>query len=273
MIKKEEQSTARLKNAKKHEQLGENHRSNKKFHSKANEELGEEYYEPIQRANKPFAKAEEDKFNDYQYGSRQVQEIPRQTKYEIVSEYGKQRDYEQQLNFESEFRGDQEKNTVDASFLTNDRELMGISEQVPFSGNQGMFQSNPYVPMYPYGMMQTPMPGFISPMGGVPYPVQYPMNYPTQTTIPIQGEVPEKVTKNSEVEALNEEIKRLKKELNESKAKALESQIDSSLESKVRELEEKLKRKEIDTKITEDVLKSEIEALKKRNEVILIMED
>eukprot|EP00826_Nyctotherus_ovalis_P054163 TRINITY_DN7080_c0_g1_i5.p1 TRINITY_DN7080_c0_g1~~TRINITY_DN7080_c0_g1_i5.p1 ORF type:complete len:302 (-),score=57.77 TRINITY_DN7080_c0_g1_i5:1274-2179(-) len=248
--RKEERPTAHFKNSK---QLKDNNfsTSNKPFQKHRDDQLEE--YEESQ-----FIKhTKHNNFDDYE--PRQ-DGVPRHTEYEPISEHLTQHNYSQPFN--PEFHAEAERNIEDTSFLTNDRELMGISEQVPFNGSQGIFAPGAY-PLYPYGMMQAP--GFVGPMV---YPVQYPgVGYAGQV-----GEAQEKAAVgNAELKVgeLNEEVRKLKEELNEAKAKSTESAIDSTVEGRVRELEEKLKRKEIDTKVTEDVLRSEIDALKKRNEVLL----
>ena len=166
----------------------------------------------------------------------------------------------------------------DTSFMTADKELFGVSEQVLFDGSNVMSYSTngcpPIMPMYPFGMMQPgsiqqsfipPMPNvFANPLLNFPMQGGYSVaNYMTGNG---QAEsYMKEVQDNSKViNELNEQIKKLQAELKEAKLK-----IEDKTESK--ELEEKLKRKDMDLKISEDILRSELDALKKRNEVIFLL--
>ena len=237
---------------------------------------------------------------DGEYDKPRRTEFERQTEYDATMEYG---DHANKSKY------------ADASFAVNDKELFGVSEQVPFdrsSTMNNMFNPGTYqsmMPMYPYGMMQTPnmqqpyptpMPGmpsgYMNPMmgmsctmqGSVPYPTasHYPMANPISQTIEQPQKEKEKSNGSFEremskpesnsklIEELNETIRKLEFELKEANLKnerlQTESQSNGDAESRIKELEEKFRRKEMDFKITEDMLKSEIDALKKRNEVILL---
>jgi len=68
-----------------------------------------------------------------------------------------------------------------------------------------------------------------------------------------------------EIQKLQEELKNANKQISILKNSATQATGDN--EQRVKELEDKVKRKEMEAKITEDTLRSDIEALQKRNEV------
>lgn len=196
-----------------------------------------------------------------------------------------------------DFKGADE--CADASFLTTNKELFGVSAQVQLDAPSlhSLYNAGtcPVMPMYPYGVMphgsvQQPyidgMPsGFMNPM--MSYPMQGPYsiagNFATQSVQPqgmMFGRCEEKVPCAKEVQDnskvvndLNEEIKRLQTELKEARltieAQKVQSSSSANAESRLKELEEKLRRKDMDSRITEDMLRSELDVLKRRNEVLL----
>eukprot|EP00826_Nyctotherus_ovalis_P008381 TRINITY_DN12168_c0_g1_i1.p3 TRINITY_DN12168_c0_g1~~TRINITY_DN12168_c0_g1_i1.p3 ORF type:complete len:145 (+),score=46.01 TRINITY_DN12168_c0_g1_i1:73-507(+) len=126
--------------------------------------------------------------------------------------------------------------------------------------------------------------GFMNPMMSYPMqgPYSIPGNFATQSQGMIFGRCEEKVPCAKEVQDnskvindLNEEIKRLQAELKEAKftieTQRAQSSNNAITESKLKELEEKLRRKDMDSRITEDMLRSELDALKKRNEVLFTL--
>eukprot|EP00826_Nyctotherus_ovalis_P021848 TRINITY_DN1712_c0_g1_i1.p1 TRINITY_DN1712_c0_g1~~TRINITY_DN1712_c0_g1_i1.p1 ORF type:complete len:375 (+),score=66.56 TRINITY_DN1712_c0_g1_i1:476-1600(+) len=187
---------------------------------------------------------------------RSPQERPRDSVYDPVAEY-------------EPIKAMQE-------YSYTDKELVGVSEQVPYNRLSGMFSTGAYqsmLPLFPYGMSQQPyagmQPGYINPMMGMTYPI--PGNVPPMLP---QANLLREMTGyplvDSEQNAkLAEEVKRLQGELKEANDKIvlLEMGAQSNSESKLRELQEKLRRHEMDAEITEKMLKSEIEALQHRNEV------
>lgn len=227
------------------------------------------------------------KYNTQQHIDESYEEL-NQTNYERHNEiqHTELREYEMEY---------EDKRCMDASFLAGDKELFGVSEQVAFEETNAIYNTSacpPMMPMYGYGMagsMSQPMQQpFVGPMPGMPggfvnpmmsYPMQAMQGpYPVHNFVSPSMQGPElhlkEVQDNSKViNELNDEIKKLQSELKESKLKVeslkVQSASDNNVESRVKELEEKLKRKDMDSKITEDMLRSELDAIKKRNEVPL----
>jgi hypothetical protein len=168
---------------------------------------------------------------------------------------------------------------IPQGFSYADKELLGVSEQVPYDKLAGIFNTagyqlntagyQPILPLFPYAQPYGNAANYINPMLGVTYPI------PSHTSHQANKDMSVNPFYNSLYNSeqgvrLMEEIKRLQNELKEANEKVarleIEVQSNSSNESKLRELQEKLHRKDMDADITEKMLKSEIEALQHRNE-------
>ena len=165
----------------------------------------------------------------------------------------------------------------------------------------GMFNPG-MVPMYPYGMMPPPSfngtipgsssnvptvfpqgvpPGCMPPMMGMPYPPNM-FPYPPQGFMPMMQhpeddpdlqESPNENVDSSRSIKLERENKKLQRALNDATTKvmSLESiiQVNNEKNERVKELEEALHRKDMETKLSEKIMKSDIEALQNRIEVMI----
>lgn len=157
-----------------------------------------------------------------------------------------------------------------------DKELFGVSEQVPYNRLSGMFSTGAYqpvLPLFPYGMPQQPyagmQPGYANPMMGMTYPVPGPVPPMMPQTNLLREMTGHPLIDSEQNARLAEEVRRLQGELKEANDKiaSLETDAQNCSDSKLRELQEKLRRQEMDAEITEKMLKAEVEALQRRNEV------
>jgi len=210
----------------------------------------------------PYTKPKREHSNEFQYESQYSNRKSSDRK----SPYERSREpvYDQPIEYQQP--------KVPNELNYTDKELLGVSEQVPYDKLTGMFSTGGYqsmVPLFPYAQPYGNASNYINPMLGVTYPI------PSHISPPINKELQVNSFYNSlpDLEQnmkLIEEVKRLQNELKEANEKVarleVEVQNNSANESKFREMQEKLHRKEMDADITDKMLKSEIEALQHRNE-------